>query len=168
MAHRGTSDGGSAETRRIEAPSILSTGLRVTGRIDCDGAVQIDGHVEGDVTCDDLTVGAGGTIRGNVNARTVRVIGAVFGSIQAKHAVVTAESRVVGDVIHESVVIEHGARIDGFYRSAADVDVSGTVDVREKIGTAFRRARPPIRTIKRPTRTTGWPVPEPARPTAKL
>ena len=168
MAQRGTRGDGPTLTRPSFSTSIISDGLRVTGRIECDGAVQIDGFVDGDVVCDDLTIGASGTIRGNVNARTVHVIGAVIGSIQAKNALISSTSRIVGDVIHESLVVEHGARVDGFYRSAADVSVSGTVDVREKIGQAFRSARPPIRTVKQPVRPSALPMPLPARPTAEL
>ena len=168
MAQRGSRGDGPTLTRHRFPPSIISAGLRVFGNIECDGAVQVDGYVDGDVTCDDLTIGADGTVRGNVNARTVRVIGAVIGSIHAKNAFILSTSRIVGDVIHESLVLEHGARVDGFYRSAANVGVSGTVDVRDKIGQTFRRARPPIRTMKRPMRPAALPMPTPVRPTAEL
>ena len=37
--------------------SIISANLRISGNIVTDGVIQLDGIVDGDVECDDLTLG---------------------------------------------------------------------------------------------------------------
>ena len=42
---------------RGAAPSLVSANLQVVGNLNTEGEIQIDGMVEGDVTCNKLTVG---------------------------------------------------------------------------------------------------------------
>lgn len=98
------------------APSILSANLTVTGDLVCEGEIQVDGTIEGDVKCIKLTVGPTGTIRGSVVAETVSVQGAVSGEIRGTNVDLTRSSRVFGDVLHDSLKIEPGALIEGHCR----------------------------------------------------
>lgn len=95
------------------APSILSADLKVTGNLLCDGEVQIDGVVEGDVKCTKLTVGQTGEIKGSVITEVALIRGTVSGQIRAGKVTMTRTSRVSGDVLHESLMIEPGALIEG-------------------------------------------------------
>jgi cytoskeletal protein CcmA (bactofilin family) len=139
MGKRGTVAVGSPQRPNKEAPSIIAPMHTVSGNLDCDGDIHIDGTVVGDVRCFHLTVGENGCVNGNISASFVQVFGAVEGSIQAKEALISKQSQVSGDVIHEKLVVEKGAVVYGFFRSVKKADVSGRVDIRNQIGEPARQ-----------------------------
>lgn len=95
------------------APSIISADLRILGDIICDGDIQIEGVVEGDVKSKSLTVGEAALVKGSVMCETARVRGTVDGEIFARSVFLARTSRVRGDITHESIAIEAGAYLDG-------------------------------------------------------
>ncbi len=112
------------DKRAPGAPSILSTGMQVTGDIVSDGEVQIDGVLSGDIHCAKLTIGETGRINGSVVADDCLVHGEVVGQIKADAVTLSRSSRVEGDVLHDMLAIEPGARLDGHCRriDKADAD----------------------------------------------
>ena len=60
-------------------PSIISANLRIAGNLVTDGVIQLDGIVDGDVNCDDLTLGESAVINGSIEGNRVRVSGTVNG-----------------------------------------------------------------------------------------
>lgn len=124
-------------------PSIISSALRLTGNVECDGVVHVDGRIEGDVRCNSLTVSETGSVDGHICATDVEIRGQVKGSVQAKRVHVKASARVAGDVTHEMLLVERGAAITGFYRTAENVGVTGRVDIRKSIGTGLGKIAPP-------------------------
>lgn len=95
------------------APSIISADLRILGDILCDGDIQIEGVVEGDVKSKSLTVGESALVKGSVMCETARIRGTVDGEIFARTVFLARTSRVRGDITHESIAIEAGAYLDG-------------------------------------------------------
>lgn len=93
--------------------SLLSQGLTLEGNLSTDGDVQLDGTVRGDVVCKTLTVGLQGVVVGAVTADLVRLRGRVEGRITAAVVELAASASVTGDIVHESLAIEAGARVDG-------------------------------------------------------
>lgn len=102
--------------RNQSVPSIISADMKVNGDIVTTGEVQIDGHVDGDVTCGRLTVGETGNIKGMVNAGQALVRGRVEGHIEAGAVTLAQSAKVKGDVVHETLTIEPGAHIEGLCR----------------------------------------------------
>ncbi len=98
---------------RPVAPSILSADLTVTGDINSEGEVQIDGKVVGDARCTTLTIGVTGSLTGQVFADHALIRGKVEGQIRAHNVTLTRTARVIGDIIHESLMIEPGAFVEG-------------------------------------------------------
>jgi cytoskeletal protein CcmA (bactofilin family) len=90
--------------------------MQITGDIVSDGEVQIDGELSGDIHCAKLTVGETGRISGSVVADDCLVHGAVVGQIKADAVTLSRSSRVEGDVLHDMLAIEPGARLDGHCR----------------------------------------------------
>lgn len=127
-----------------QMPSIISAALRLTGNVECDGVVHVDGAIDGDVRCQSLTIGEDGYVAGHICALEVEVRGTVKGSVQAKRVLVKASARITGDVTHEMLVVERGAAVSGFYRTAENVGVTGRVDIRNSIGKGLRAAAPPL------------------------
>jgi cytoskeletal protein CcmA (bactofilin family) len=96
-----------------QVPSIISASLRIVGNLVSDGDVQVDGFIEGDVTSRTVTVSEHASIRGQVEAETVRIHGTVHGQIKATNVAMGPTARVIGDVIHTNLVIESGAFVEG-------------------------------------------------------
>ncbi len=103
----------SYKTAASVAPSILSTDFAITGDVVSEGEVQIDGKVTGDIRCTMLTIGVTGCLTGQVFADYALIRGKVDGRIRAHNVTLARTARVVGDIIHESLMIEPGAFIEG-------------------------------------------------------
>lgn len=100
------------------ALSILASGMRITGDVETNGTLKIDGRIEGSVTgARQVLLGRGGVIQGNVRASEVVVGGEVHGSIAADERLELQGSAVVnGDIDTKSIVVLEGARINGAVR----------------------------------------------------
>jgi cytoskeletal protein CcmA (bactofilin family) len=95
------------------APSIISSDVKITGNLLSPGEVQFDGQMEGDLTCGNLTVGERAEIDGTLTANRIVVHGSVKGSIRARIVHLHASARLVGDVVHEDLTVDSGAYIEG-------------------------------------------------------
>ncbi len=95
------------------APSLISVNLQVAGDLSTDGEVQIDGTIDGDVSCGRLTVGEKARIKGEITADSVTVKGTVTGRIRARSVQLAKTAKVTGDIWHEKLSIESGAILEG-------------------------------------------------------
>ena len=100
-------------------PSIISANLRITGNLESEGDIQIDGVVEGDIRSSSLTVSDSATVRGAIEADTVAIAGSVTGQIKAKTVTLQSTARVIADIVQESLSIEPGAYFEGNTRRIA-------------------------------------------------
>ncbi len=94
-------------------PSIISPDLKIVGNLKSNGAIQIDGTIEGDVEAHMLTIGEQGKVDGSTVAETVRIFGTVNGRVQAKTVRLDASARVTADITYESLTVEAGACYEG-------------------------------------------------------
>jgi cytoskeletal protein CcmA (bactofilin family) len=115
----------SERKRKVSAPTIISEGLTVTGNLDSDGEVQVDGLVQGDIKSLRLSIGQNGRIVGAVQAERVLIRGRIDGQIRAQEVTLTRTAQVKGDIHHETLTIEPGATIDGHCRRLNAVDDDG-------------------------------------------
>ena len=102
------------------APSILAADAVIKGTITCDGDMQIDGRVEGDVRSVSLVIGERAEIHGEILAEDVTVRGRVIGRIRARKVQLCATSHVEGDILHEAFAVESGAFFEGNCRHSDD------------------------------------------------
>lgn len=98
---------------KIKVPSILSADLHISGDLNTDGDIQLDGTIDGDITTNSLTVGPEAVVNGAIAGESVKVAGTVNGSIAGRVVELTSTARVTGDILHHSLSIEAGARIEG-------------------------------------------------------
>jgi len=99
---------GGAPTR-----SVVDACLVITGNLQSDRDVQVDGEIHGDIHCSQLVVSKDATINGNVTAEEVVVRGKVKGIIRADQVVLQETAHVESEIFHKSLIIEQGARFDG-------------------------------------------------------
>jgi cytoskeletal protein CcmA (bactofilin family) len=93
--------------------SVISRGLTVTGNLESEGQIQVDGKIEGDVRGQMVTVGDGAVIKGAVYGDNVKVSGTIEGKVEAQSVSITASGRMQGDIVHERLEIQAGAHVDG-------------------------------------------------------
>lgn len=99
--------GGSAGLSFIGADVLLSGNVTGTGQL------HVDGRVDGDVKCETLIQGEGGTIAGHIVCDTVHLAGLVDGTVKARMVTLEPTARVTGDLSYETLSIAAGAAIEG-------------------------------------------------------
>ncbi|MGB3625098.1 MAG: polymer-forming cytoskeletal protein [Henriciella sp.] len=105
--------GAASKPTARSAASIICGDMEINGSISSEGALQIDGVVDGDVTAADITIGSSGRVVGEVRAEAVKVKGEVRGSIRARKVELETGARVHGDIIHSSLSIQPNAMFEG-------------------------------------------------------
>lgn len=94
-------------------PSIIGADVQIVGNVNTVGELQLDGNITGDLVCGSLVMGESGAVEGTISADTVTVRGKVSGQIKAKSVHLEKSAVVDGDVYHESLSVEAGARLTG-------------------------------------------------------
>ena len=102
------------------APSLLSSDLTITGNLESEGDMQIDGTIDGDIKSFTLTVSESGVIRGTIDAEEVTIAGSVTGQIKARHVILVKGAKVIADLIQDRLSIEPGAFFEGNCRQYPD------------------------------------------------
>jgi Polymer-forming cytoskeletal len=76
---------GSWDRAGVEASTLscIGWGMSNVGKIECNGAAEVFGRVEGELRASQLLIGEGAQVEGNVIAEEVTVRGRVKGSIRA-------------------------------------------------------------------------------------
>lgn len=108
-----------AEAPAKSVPSIISIDLSVHGNLSSNGEIQIDGNVEGDISCKALIVGTKGSVSGEIKAQTVRIHGSIKGQVRAKSVFLASTAQMSGDIEHESLAMEPGAFMEGHCKRIA-------------------------------------------------
>ncbi|HEU4994489.1 MAG TPA: polymer-forming cytoskeletal protein [Gemmatimonadaceae bacterium] len=95
--------------------SVLDSHVTVSGDVETDGALRIDGRVEGSVLRADLiVVGVGASVVGDITAREVIVGGAVTGNIFAAQRTELLSSGIVaGDIRSAAILVQEGGVVQG-------------------------------------------------------
>lgn len=95
------------------AQSIISRDLKIKGDLICNGDIQIDGEVEGDVQSRSITIGEGADVRGTVSSDSIRVCGSVNGQLKGQSVILAKTAKLIGDVTHQTLSVEPGAFFEG-------------------------------------------------------
>ncbi len=153
---------GRAENSISHPPSVISKNLKITGDLVGDGDVHVSGTIGGNIKCGNLTVGEGAGVKGQIDATQVSIHGSVYGSINAKTVSLHRTARVVGDVAHETLEVESGATLDGYYKRlepqpvpATEVDAKPTVEKPSIEGRSLSEASQPPQPRRVPLRKGG-------------
>jgi len=96
--------------------SRVSKGIKIRGEVNGRGDLHVDGQVEGTINLEEasVTVGAGGHVVAEVNAREITVHGNVEGDIEGTERVVLGRSGALeGDIKTRRLIVEDGAELRG-------------------------------------------------------
>ena len=95
--------------------TIIGHNTKLTGDIEVNGFVRIDGSIRGNVKASGrVVVGERARMKGNVSGTNITVGGVVYGNIVADgHLVVLSTALVIGDVITRRIQADDGCLING-------------------------------------------------------
>ena len=100
--------------------SVIDAWLTITGNLQSEGEVQVDGQIHGDIRCAHLTVGRDALVDGNITAEEVVVRGKVTGVIRANRVILQDSAHVDSEIFHKKLSIEEGACFEGMSRRSDD------------------------------------------------
>ncbi len=95
--------------------TIIGKGSTISGNLDVQGSLRVDGAIKGEVKCSDLlTVGPTGLIEGEVMVKELMLGGRVTGNIKSEEKIELKNKSVVdGDIRTKSLLVEPGAKFNG-------------------------------------------------------
>ena len=93
--------------------SIIGNDITITGNIEAEVDLHIEGTVHGDVRCVTLILGERSAVMGSIYAERVRVAGTVEGGIETTDLAIEAVARVKGDVTYSRLRIANGGIVQG-------------------------------------------------------
>ena len=124
--------------------TIISKGIKIAGNITGSDFVQVEGILDGDITVDNVTIGASGVVNGTIKAKNVAIEGELKGEIYCSDLEVKKQGRVshkiyavhllvsgsvTGDIVTEkTVTIERDGKIQAQRVQSKKIVINGTVD----------------------------------------
>ncbi len=123
--------GNSKNTQSSATPTLISKGCFVTGKIESDVFVRIDGHIKGDLFIGEgLIVGEDGLIDGNISTRDIVVYGTVNGTVKAESIEIKSSGKIFGEIQTKALQVERGAVYTGMISMSEEATVEKLVAVR--------------------------------------
>ena len=97
--------------------SIIAKSLKLTGDLDSEKNIRVDGKIEGNVHCRaKVIIGKGGIVNGTIVTQDAEISGTVngkittFGCLEVKNG-----ANIQGEIFTNNVVTEQGANINGTF-----------------------------------------------------
>lgn len=103
--------------KQVLVPSVISADMHLIGNvISPEGALDIDGQINGNVRCHTVSLRENGKVVGDIIAEQIYIYGIVEGTVKARSVTLYASARVTGSIMHEALSIEDGAFVDGKFK----------------------------------------------------
>ena len=101
-------------SKKITPSSLISANVSISGKIESDSEIYVDGKIEGDVKCKTLIIGINGYVKSPlIKVEKIIVHGAVDGNIDAVSVYLGPSSKLNGNINHKDISIENGAFVSG-------------------------------------------------------
>lgn len=95
-----------------EYVSVISEQCQFQGTLDLQGSLRIDGDLDGNVdNAKYVTISKTGSVKGDITAQGVVVIGSMTGDIVADSVEILADAKITGNIRSKSILIEGGAKV---------------------------------------------------------
>jgi cytoskeletal protein CcmA (bactofilin family) len=96
--------------------SVIDPWLRITGNLEGEAELQIDGEICGDIRCTKLVISKGATVNGNVTAEEVIIRGTVVGMVRGNRVILQEGAYVQNEINYKRLCIEEEAHFEGIVR----------------------------------------------------
>lgn len=103
------------EAETSTAINLIGVGTEITGDVNSNGDIRIDGSLTGNLkTAGKVVIGETGKVKGEINCKNSEVLGEVHGKIQVSELLsLKATSKIFGDIITKKLAIEPGSKFTG-------------------------------------------------------
>jgi cytoskeletal protein CcmA (bactofilin family) len=97
------------------AHSYLGKTIKINGEISCDEFLTVEGDVKGNIRVSKtLTIGKNGRVKGEIEAKDVKIIGKAEGNINASGKLEISSNGIFkGSIKSDKLIIEEGAIFKG-------------------------------------------------------
>jgi type II secretory pathway predicted ATPase ExeA/cytoskeletal protein CcmA (bactofilin family) len=92
--------------------SIITEQMTISGSVECQGRVVVEGVLEGSFAGVELCIGATGRISGEIRANSIDCAGHMEGSVVTEALVLRSSARHIGTVETSRLSVEQGAVLD--------------------------------------------------------
>ncbi len=95
--------------------TTIGEDVEITGNIKCESGIQINGKLNGDLTCaSQAQIGSSCSVKGNLSVETVSIMGQVNGNITAKDKIeLKSTAKLHGDIRARRLTVEDGVTFVG-------------------------------------------------------
>ena len=99
----------------VKALNSIAQDTKITGNVESDGDIRLDGILEGVLNCKGRVVlGPDARLKGEIHANTAEIAGIVEGEITVTDLLLVKSTAVItGDLIMGKFSVEPGARFSG-------------------------------------------------------
>ena len=103
--------------------NLIGSGTIITGNIQCNGDIRVDGTVKGNMEVGQkLVIGETGSVHGDILAANVSISGTVKGNIITDETTLLhGTSSVTGDIQTRQIIIEQGGTFNGYCKMGNDL-----------------------------------------------
>ena len=125
--------------------TIISKGINIVGNITGSDFIQVEGVLDGNITVDNITIGASGVVNGTIKAKNVAIDGELKGEVYCSDLEVRKQGRVshkiyavhllvsggsvTGDIVTErTITIERDGKVQAQRVQSKKVVINGTVE----------------------------------------
>ncbi len=118
-----------------QVPNIISMGTKITGEIESDGDVRIDGSLSGKINAKGkVVIGKDGVVDGEIHCKNIDISGKVNVTMEVKELTVFKATAIfTGDVTTSKISIETGALFIGNCKMAG-METTGKIKNEGKKG----------------------------------
>lgn len=137
----------SKDVKAGEYVSVISEQCQFQGTLDLQGSLRIDGALEGNVdNAKYVTVSKTGTVKGDITAQGVVIIGKMAGDIVADSVEILADAKITGNIRSKSILIEGGAKVSATIHVVGEEEAS--LDEEEIAADEPKKAEEPKKEVK--------------------
>jgi len=103
------------ETETTTAINLIGAGTEITGDVNSNGDIRIDGTLTGNLkTAGKVVVGETGKVNGEIDCKNSEVLGEIHGKIKVGELLsLKATSKIFGDILTKKLAIEPGSKFTG-------------------------------------------------------
>ena len=103
------------ETEITTAINLIGAGTEITGDINSNGDIRIDGSLIGNLkTAGKVVIGETGKVSGEIDCKNSEVLGEVHGKIKVSELLsLKATAKIFGDIATKKLAIEPGSKFTG-------------------------------------------------------
>ena len=102
-----------SDSKKNNSLSIIGEGIDLSGEINTEGNIHIDGSMSGTIRANEVIIGPHGNFDGEIIAEILIINGTIKGKFTIKNLHIRSEGLLQGKAKYEILVVESGGRIQG-------------------------------------------------------